>query len=98
RSWRSGNASQARTGNAPLAGDRLMTLPAQNGERIMSKANETSAHPRTNPPSANGYRLEYVDADGETRNIVASWPAPFFVLCTDCEPPLLYHAETRADA
>lgn len=54
-------------------------------------------------PSANGFKLEYVMTDGQgvrhTSELVAHWPAPFFVLvgepgCT----PMLYHAETRADA
>lgn len=61
---------------------------------------KTGADTRSNPPSANGFRLEYIDGEGETRNLVASWAAPFFVLVTDvdCGAPLLYHANDRAEA
>lgn len=70
-----------------------------------SKETGSSADTRISPPSANGFRLEFnsVDAAGQptTFNLVASWPAPFFVLYGLDEPgvrPGLYHANDRADA
>lgn len=48
--------------------------------------------------SANGYKLTYTH-EGEERELVASWAAPYFVLWGEPgEKPGLYHAETLADA
>lgn len=50
-------------------------------------------------PSANGHKIEVTRSNGETYTLTASWPAPFYVLVDAGEgPPLLYHAQNRADA
>lgn len=52
--------------------------------------------------SANGFLLTGKTRVGSTYELAASWAAPFFAFVDNThEPndkPMLYHAETRADA
>lgn len=64
-------------------------------------------NPERSKPSANGYVLEVTTRLGNKFELVASWAAPYFVFsnndgAVDAKgrelEPMLYHAETLADA